>query len=375
MISTEKLKINTPPTRSIYVDIMKAMAIAGVVMVHIHGGLNDHDIIPAQRMIEGWSVVLFYVISGFFVKESSMLSLWPFIKKKFRTVFLPGLLITIIGVLLHNLFFKIGFYSETFDYHEVCRPFTLADWKTILIHIAVFTGEPCFGTQWFLYELFFAFVGYSVIYKVLHCVVCDRDRLRYVFTACLVALSTTMFVIQKHYGILIPRFNQVFSIMLLINLGFYVNQVWKWKFNNIWLVLISVFYLWEEGALHYNVGVNSNNISSIPNLIFYGLCSCYAVGYIAKKVGQIRLSRHIAFLGESSLWIMLLHVISFKVATGLLMLVGIKNCGLLTNVAVVDNLLSFVLYLLIGLYVPTLMRVVYRGIKDKFSKAKTNTII
>lgn len=356
-------------------DIMKAMAIAGVVMVHIHGGLNDNGIFPAQRMIEGWSVVLFYVICGFFVKESSMLNLWPFIKKKFRTVFLPGLLITIIGVLLHNLFFKIGFYSETFDYHEVCRPFTLADWKTILVHIAVFTGEPCFGTQWFLYELFLAFVGYSVIYNVLNRVVRDKDRLRYVFTACLFALTTTMFVIQKHYGILIPRFNQVFSIMLLINLGFYINQVWKWKFDNVWIVLISVFYLWEEGSLHYNVGVNSNNISSVPNLISYGVCSCYVVGFIAKKIEHFSVSKHVAFIGESSLWIMLLHVISFKVATGLLMLVGIKNCGLLTNVAVVDNLLSFVLYLLIGLYVPTLIRVAYLRIKETFSKVKTKAIV
>ena len=356
-------------------DIMKAMAIAGVVMVHIHGGLNDYGVLPLQRMIEGWSVVLFYVISGFFVKESSMLNLWPFIKKKFRTVFLPGLLITIIGVLLHNLFFKIGFYSETFDYHEVCRPFTLADWKTILVHIAVFTGEPCFGTQWFLYELFLAFVGYSVIYNVLNRVVRDKDRLRYVFTACLFALTTTMFVIQKHYGILIPRFNQVFSIMLLINLGFYINQVWKWKFDNVWIVLISVFYLWEEGSLHYNVGVNSNNISSVPNLISYGVCSCYVVGFIAKKIEHFSVSKHVAFIGESSLWIMLLHVISFKVATGLLMLVGIKNCGLLTNVAVVDNLLSFVLYLLIGLYVPTLIRVAYLRIKETFSKVKTKAIV
>lgn len=253
--------------------------------------------------------------------------------------------------------------------------FTLADWKTILIHIAVFTEEPCFGTQWFLYELFLAFVGYSVIYNVLNRVVRDLDRHRYVFTACLFALATIMFVIQKHYCILIPRFNQVFSIMLLINLGFYVKQVWKWEFDNVWLVLIAVFYLWEEGSLRYNVGVNSNNISSVPNLIFYGLCSCYVVGFIAKKIELSVFQKHIAYLGESSLWIMLLHVISFKVATGLLMLMDIKNCGLLTNVAVVDNLLIFVLNLLAGLYVPTLIRVVYMKLEEKFNKGKTKAIV
>lgn len=63
-------------------DIMKVMAIVGVVMVHIHGGLNDNGVFPVQRMIEVWCVVLFYVISGFFVKESSMLKLLPFILSK-----------------------------------------------------------------------------------------------------------------------------------------------------------------------------------------------------------------------------------------------------------------------------------------------------
>lgn len=356
--------------RSIYVDIMKAMAIAGVVMVHIHGGLNDYGIFPLQRMIEGWSVVLFYVISGFFVKESSMLNLWPFIWKKFKTVFLPGLLITILAVVLHNFFFKIGFYSESFDYHEVCRPFTVADWKIILVHILVFTGEPLFGTQWFLYELFLAFVGYSIIYNILFRITHNSESLRLVFTVTLYALTTLVFVIQESLGVLIPRFNQVFSIMLLINLGFYINQVWKWKFNSIWILVLSLFYLWEEGALHYNVGVNSNNISSVPNLIFFGLSSCYVVGFIAKMIENFHLSKHIAFLGESSLWIMLLHVISFKIATGLLILFGIKNCGLLTNVAVVDNILFFMLYLLTGLYVPTLLRVLYLQLKGKLRTVK-----
>ena len=83
-----------------YVDIGKGIAIMAVVCGHI--GFS-HNVI-----MNYWPVAFFFVVAGFYIKEERLLKPVKFVGNKLKTIYLPGTVIYLIAVLLHNPLCKWG---------------------------------------------------------------------------------------------------------------------------------------------------------------------------------------------------------------------------------------------------------------------------
>ena len=98
--------LNKTGGRERYVDIGKGLAMMAVVCGHIcstwfPGWLTSF-----------WPVAFFFVVAGFYIKEESLLKPVKFIGHKLKTIYLPGTVIYLLAVLLHNPLVNVLFSAS-----------------------------------------------------------------------------------------------------------------------------------------------------------------------------------------------------------------------------------------------------------------------
>lgn len=147
------------------IDIVKGIGI--ILMVVGHSGCPKwlHDFIYAFHM------PLFFICSGYFYKPiTTTEGLFTFWKKRFKGLYLPYIKWSILFLLLHNVFYRLNIYSDSYGYLE--KNSTLYNFNDILIRLkdillCMESHEELLGGFWFLRVLLFASIGYSIIDFVL----------------------------------------------------------------------------------------------------------------------------------------------------------------------------------------------------------------
>lgn len=103
--------------RSIYVDIVKGVAIISVVLLHTNFQFPSSHYMPLSSLLGWmWHVAVFFLIGGFFINESKLIQPFFFIKGKLGSLYKLLLYFYIPVVLLHNFFIRIGWYDSLTDY-------------------------------------------------------------------------------------------------------------------------------------------------------------------------------------------------------------------------------------------------------------------
>lgn len=103
--------------RICYVDIVKGFAICAVVMMHIVYAFPKNSMIDVKSLFGYfWHVPVFFVVAGFFIKESKLNEPWTFVKGKLKALYVPALYIYLIAALLHNALLDFGWYSTDVTY-------------------------------------------------------------------------------------------------------------------------------------------------------------------------------------------------------------------------------------------------------------------
>lgn len=165
------MNLNKNNNRCGYVDIAKGMAILSVVLLHVDFVYPDLPLLNVSGMLGWyWHVPVFFMIGGFFIKDERLNQPWIFIKGKFKSLYLLALYIYLPITLLHNVFFAIGWYSTDEVYGgKVISEWGLSEYLTGVLKTLLCAGrEPMAGAMWFVYVLFFALCGYSLISRVVH---------------------------------------------------------------------------------------------------------------------------------------------------------------------------------------------------------------
>ena len=91
--------------RSLYVDIVKGVAIISVVLLHTNFQFPSSHYMPLSSLLGWmWHVAVFFLIGGFFIKG------------KLGSLYKLLLYFYIPVVLLHNFFIRIGWYDSLTDY-------------------------------------------------------------------------------------------------------------------------------------------------------------------------------------------------------------------------------------------------------------------
>jgi fucose 4-O-acetylase-like acetyltransferase len=304
--------------RIYFIDIAKGFGILSIVLLHIVFKYPNSSLLPLNCILgDIWKVTIFFVIGGFFIKEEQLIQPFVFFKAKFKSVYKLLLYFYISAVLLHNFFFKIGFYSETVNY--IGKYLVQNSWvdtlKGIVLVILGGGREPIVGPLWFVYVLFFALMFYSLVSYLTRKIF--KDDKQYEFARLLVLLSATAAscVLTQKFGVFIPRVMNSISFALLIYIGNQMYQRFKIQFNNPYVFVALLIVLYQYFVIYGVSNIGTNNYNDICYLVITTVAATYVLCFIGVKITDTVIGKILAFCGNDSFYIMALHFIGFKIGT------------------------------------------------------------
>lgn len=352
--------------REKYVDIAKAIAIIAVVIGHVKMSFTSSHFFPdLGTFIYLWHVPLFFLIAGFFLRNENLSSPKYFIKNKILKLYVPMTVIYLLVQLFHNVFMLVGWYLPDVDYGgKFVDYWTLLDYaKNMGMTIFLAGREPLLGAMWFVFVLFIALCGMSVITYISEKASSGRftmEKIRFIIIFTLFVLS---FMLTKLHIFSVPRFNNSFTAIWLIYVGMCINRVWQWRFNSFWSGLLCFVAVYSYCFITEGVSLNENRFDGVVTLSIISLCALYSVCYVSKKMENSVVGNIMAYIGENSFYVMAFHFIGFKVCMHLLNCVGydFAIADLMPDAG--ENVFLWILFILFGTAVPLLIISVYRKIK------------
>lgn len=110
---------------------------------------------------------LFFFISGYCFKDSHLEDFRNYAKKRISRIYVPFVKWGLIFLLLHNIFFQLNIYNDTFGFEgDVSQLYGTSDYlkKAFLIFFCLSGNEQLLGGYWFLHTMFFAsFIFYGLL--------------------------------------------------------------------------------------------------------------------------------------------------------------------------------------------------------------------
>lgn len=316
-----------------------------------------------------WPVAFFFVVAGFYIKEESLLKPVKFIGHKFKTIYLPGTVIYLIAVMLHNSLCKWGVYPLGQEHPMTHQTFELWDVKTYMIQIAKTVvapnGELAMGAMWFLYALFFALCFLSIIAFIAKKLSKEQLTANKVMLVATILISIVSIGLSV-YGIKIPRISNALTIIFFIYGGMLIKQWFKCGFDNWGLFMVSLLlYISFLVIPHSHMSFPVNKFPDLILPFVISVVAVYAVLFLSRYFERTRLtSRVLSYIGENSLYIMALHIFGFFICTKLLNLIGtgegLAMANTLYTYDVGSNILLAITYLLFGISFPLLALYCYK---------------
>lgn len=309
-----------------WVDIAKGISILAVVLLHTDFTFPKSTLMPIQALVgAGWHVAVFFLIGGFFLREEKLVYPIRFVSGKFKSLYLLASYFYIPAVILHNSMFVLGWYSADISYGgKYISEFTPPLFLKSLIQTVLCAGrEPILGAVWFVYVLFFAMCGLSVSSWVVDLVVRNKEVKQKVFPVFLLSLCVISCTMTRDLGFNIPRFNNTFTAMWLIYVGYWLKNKAKWEFDNVWMFLGSGI-LFIHFCMTYPAGMalNANKFADVISLTVGTVSTLYVICYISVKLQGCLLGNMLKKCGEESFYIMALQFVGFKIGCYLLNIIG-----------------------------------------------------
>ena len=303
--------------RDLSIDCVKGLAIIAVVFGHLEftlPSLPEYKIHLSPFVNSLWHVPVFFCIAGFFIKEDSLHQPIEFIKKKMKTLYLKTILFVGAAVLLHNLFLKIGFYSEQLNYYgKTVSLYSLKDVIVTLLKTMFFAGrEPITGALWFGYVLFMALCGYSLLTYFLDKFVGNKQKLFAIKGLVILAMVIVSNIFTQNFGITQNRVSNIFPAMLLIYIGQWFNIEKKMKYDSPLAACLCFLFVVQAAIRSGGIGLNNNQFYDVFHLVVGGGAMTYLLLFLIKKMNMHRIKHILAFIGNYSFAIMGLHLLCFK---------------------------------------------------------------
>ena len=331
--------------RSLSVDIAKGISIIAIVLGHISFLYPVYHFADSQAIIYSlWHVAVFFLLAGFFIKEEQLVQPKLWFKKKFSSLYLKILYFYIPAVLLHNVLIKIGWYSlESTD--PVVNTYSMIDFaKQTVLAICLGGREPIVGAMWFVYVLFMALIGLSIVSWAIKKIAKNDRQYEWMRGIALLAMCMAAGILSNKYGLTIRRFSNTFTAMLLIYVGKIMYQKMKLSFDNGYLAIVSGLVAFEVACMLGGVSLNGNEYKDILQLLVAAPAVLYIIMYIGKHIEANVVGKAIAYIGKDSFYVMALHFVGFKFCTLALQGIGYGGANLsdLTPGVGGDILLLFV---------------------------------
>ena len=340
--------------RFLSVDIAKGISIIAIVLGHINFQYPAGQLVNTKDLfIYLWHVAVFFLLAGFFIKEEQLVQPKLWFKKKFSSLYLKILYFYIPAVLLHNVLIKIEWYSlESTDL--VINTYSMIDFaKQTILAICLGGREPIVGAMWFVYVLFMALIGLSIVSWLIKKLAKDERQYEWMRGIALLAMCIVAGILSNKYGLTIRRFSNTFTAMLLIYVGKIMYQKMKLSFDNGYLAIICGLVAFEVACMLGGVALNGNEYKDILQLLVAAPAVLYIIMYIGKHIETNFVGKAIAYVGKDSFYVMALHFVGFKFCTLALQGIGYGGASLSDLTSVVgSNILLLFVYAFFGVGFP-----------------------
>lgn len=328
-------------------DAIKGIAI--LLMVVGHSGCPNY----LRNFIYLFHMGLFYYASGHFFKTNGIDGFLPFLKKKVIGLYRPFVIWGGIFVLLHNVFYSLGWYTE-----EYSLSYTI---KKLAMTVLFKDVENLLAPLWFLQSLFKGLIityivclipqkwsrwSLVIMLYIIGWICCEKEvHLFYSMNRDMgIVIAIFMGYELRNFSILQNKYCFVFSLILLIVAAFYVK----------------IELVFDE----------MGPFGMFPVLTLAGVIFIRKIISVCQQ-NQGFCYRLFTWLGRNSLYILIFHFTGFHLLSMAMVNFGIGNPKSLSNLIIMDginNNVWFIPYTLAGLLLPF----VYIEVKQMVRKCYSN---
>lgn len=311
-------------------------AIGIILMVFGHSGASE----TMRNFIYLFHMPLFFFISGYLYKDN--LSLLKFIKKKIKTLYFPFVFWQIVFIFLNNIFVKTNIYS-------IDKIISSKEMIFRIINVITFGGkEQMGGAMWFLPALFWVNIIYYLIIRLSN-IWSERYRKYIIF----IIVIMCFFI---GYNTDFPRFISVSLVAILI---FYLGYMYKFienKFEINWIIAVLAFGILIIMNKYGYVRMNLNEYYSALFFIVSSVLGIAMIIFMSKFLeSNLKEIKVLKDIGENTLYIMILHFLSFKIVSFIIIKwYDYAICKLSSFPVIKINQMWSVLYTLSGIFIPLL---------------------
>lgn len=306
----------SPQKRDASISIAKAIAIILMVIGHTeYPGL-------LTSCLYTFHMPLFFITAGYFFSRRSASQPWDFCRKRFKGLYIPMVKWSLIWLLLHNVFHHWGLLNETYGNWEngVTHPYALKEMVSRTVQI--FTSmagydEFMAGAFWFFRGLLVASIVYLILFRLMDSRDNDRPEWHIAVMICLAAVAFTACHIYFGFKVsVIPNgaWRETWGIFF-----FGIGVVYRrWEpavvKGGVWLALGCLLLICFAGTQHWSGMNNVGRYRDLWSLPLTGIAGFTTVHFTSKIIARREgiLKRLLTFIGDNTLYILVLHIISFK---------------------------------------------------------------
>ncbi len=364
--------------------ILKAIAIILVVIAH--------SAAPAYLSNFAYMVGVpaFFVLSGYFFKLDNLDNTSDFVIRRTKTLYLPFIKWGVFFLILHNLFFEVGFLSESYGNAQggVTHPY---NWTQAAQHLwsMVFnmSGYDSFmaGAFWFFRALFLANIAFIFLFKATRQL--GKFKTSTLQVVSVIVLAFLLALWQASMGLHITGvaqggYRELMGIVLL-GIGFLLRRADETPDSSIWhnpiimLAASSVVLMILTFVYPISMAAKPGSVLSVPILTVAGTAAFIWLRGLSEFILQLpeKYTQWLQFTGENSLYIFVFHLLAFKVASMIKVGVYQLDWAMVGGHPVVQHELGdgfWLLYIFVGVVLPILPVWIWRKITNQRKFDATN---
>lgn len=364
--------------------ILKAIAIILVVIAH--------SAAPAYLSNFAYMVGVpaFFVLSGYFFKLDNLDNTSDFVIRRTKTLYLPFIKWGVFFLILHNLFFEVGFLSESYGNAQggVTHPY---NWTQAAQHLwsMVFnmSGYDPFmaGAFWFFRALFLANIAFIFLFKTTRQL--GKFKTSRLQVVSVIVLAFLLALWQASMGLHItgvPQggYRELMGIVLL-GIGFLLRRADETPDSSIWhnpiimLAASSVVLMILTFVYPISMAAKPGSVLSVPILTIAGTAAFIWLRGLSEFILQLpeKYTQWLQFTGENSLYIFVFHLLAFKVASMIKVGVYQLDWAMVGGHPVVQHELGdgfWLLYIFVGVVLPILPVWIWKKITNQRKFDATN---
>ena len=364
--------------------ILKAIAIILVVIAH--------SAAPAYLSNFAYMVGVpaFFVLSGYFFKLDNLDNTSDFVIRRTKTLYLPFIKWGVFFLILHNLFFEVGFLSESYGNAQggVTHPY---NWTQATQHLwsMVFnmSGYDPFmaGAFWFFRALFLANIAFIFLFKATRQL--GKFKTSTLQVVPVIVLAFLLALWQASMGLHITGvaqggYRELMGIVLL-GIGFLLRRADETPDSSIWhnpiimLAASSVVLMILTFVYPISMAAKPGSVLSVPILTVAGTAAFIWLRGLSEFILQLpeKYTQWLQFTGENSLYIFVFHLLAFKVASMIKVVVYQLDWAMVGGHPVVQHELGdgfWLLYIFVGVILPILPVWIWRKITNQRKFDATN---